>query len=234
MRCLLIPFLAAAAWLALAPPSHGQAPKARAYKASKTDILCDNLMIAIQEHPDNLVMRLEDALVINEAGAAEIVTAAITAVNANPKLVDQIVKTALHVAPNRARSILYSVNHFTPRAPAAMLAEEIRKAELPAGYAAKVGMVEEVRRAEKPDAAGAAPVEEVRKALVVGPRSDSGVTAASNAVVVMDTAAAVGGTPVVEEIRKAEPVPRSLFSDAKEPVVGKKPIPTRQDGGKRN
>jgi hypothetical protein len=78
--------------------------------------------------------------------------------------VDQIVKTALKVVPHRRQIILYAVNNFTPRAPSAILAEEIRRPELPALAELPAGV--EVRRAERPDTALPTPLEEVRKAEV--------------------------------------------------------------------
>lgn len=144
--------------------AHSQAPKARLW--NDCDQVCFALIAAIQERPDLLVMRLEDALVIREACAGEIVNAAINAVGREPALVDKIVKTALHVAPRRSSSILYAANHFTPVAPVAIAAldeEEIRRAELPAG--ARAAPTEEIRRAEVPGVANTKPVPEVRRAI---------------------------------------------------------------------
>ncbi len=109
-------------------------------------------------------MRLEDALVINEPCAGEIVTAAINAVGADPAMVAKIVETAMNVAPRRAGVIEYAVTHFSPEAPPARAYEEVRRPELPEGMRAVV--LEEVRRAEAPSASVSAPLEEVRRAEV--------------------------------------------------------------------
>lgn len=120
--------------------------------------LCQELFTAIRSNPDNLVMRLEEALIIKESCAAELVTTAITAVNEQPALVRKIQDTALDLAPSRQSVILAAVrNYKTPEVAVAKPAavEEIRRA-----------VFEEVRRAELPEHATvpARPGEEVRRA----------------------------------------------------------------------
>lgn len=128
-------------------------------------------MVAIRERPDTLVMRLEDALVIQESCAGEIVNAAINAVDGDPAQVEKIVQTAINVVPHRSKTILYAATHFTPRAPVALLAldnrpdEEVRRPVLPEGW--NLQPSEEIRRAHIPAVAAAEPVPEVRRALRV-------------------------------------------------------------------
>ncbi len=126
------------------------------------DALCASLMKAIQESPDTLIMKLEDALVINEACAGDIVTAAISAVGAQPALANQIIQTAIKVAPTRTAAIQRAVTNFQPVASAAQPYEEIRRPALPDGLPAVA--MEEVRRAESP--LDAQPMLEVRRAEV--------------------------------------------------------------------
>lgn len=182
--------LTCAFWLmvtAVATPlAHAQS--GRPVKAVKNPLACESLcaelFASIRSDPEKMVMRLEEALVINEACSAEIVTAAIDAVNADPAWVDKIVKTALDVVPRRASAITAAVRNYTATevaaaipvenpnvaaaAPAsAAVAEgkvEIRRAELPEVIPPRPAAGEEVRRAELPLANRRLPIVEVRRA----------------------------------------------------------------------
>jgi hypothetical protein len=60
---------------------------------------------AVSKDPSKVLMIVEDALVINETCACEIVKAAITAANADEALKQQIVQTAIAVAPKMSAII---------------------------------------------------------------------------------------------------------------------------------
>lgn len=116
--------------------------------------LCEELFAAIRANPDNLVMRLEEALIIKESCAADLVTTAITAVNEQPALVRKIQETAVDLAPSRQAVILSAVRNYKAPAVAAtkpVVFEEVRRAELPDHATAKAQPGEEIRRAQLPD-----------------------------------------------------------------------------------
>jgi len=137
-------------------------PQARA-QPSKTkkppvtcETLCQELFAAIRGNPDNLVLRLEEALIIKESCAAELVTTAITAVNEQPALVRKIQETAVDLAPSRRAVILAAVRNYKAPVVAAakpVVVEEIRRAELPDHASAIARPGEEIRRAQLPDLA---------------------------------------------------------------------------------
>ncbi|TDU71045.1 hypothetical protein EI77_02163 [Prosthecobacter fusiformis] len=182
-----------------------QALRAQPY-LSPCEILCANLTKAIQERPDLMVMRLEDALVINEPCAGEIVTAAMDAVRAKPHLVQQIIETALKVAPGRSAMVMAAVNSYTPASQRPVIAmEEVRRAEIPASEplmeirraesAVSNEPLLEIRRAEVAGSSEARPIEEIRRAEV---SSNHGPGAKSGAVL----SPADGQSH--EEVRRAE------------------------------
>jgi hypothetical protein len=70
--------------------------------APKCDEISNDVRKAITSDPAKTLMIVEDALVINEACACEIVRAAIEASKADAALKQQIVQTALAVAPKMA------------------------------------------------------------------------------------------------------------------------------------
>jgi len=157
--------------------AHAQAPRAKLW-VSPCEDLCANLIAAIQQQPDTLEMRLEDALVINESCAAEIVASAMHAVRAEPHQVSKILETALKLAPRRSAVIREAIASYTPAAFQPVVQEEIRRAELPEGrpllkkdkaliasqLAGSAGNVRiEIRRAELPDFA---PQIEIRRAVL--------------------------------------------------------------------
>ena len=79
------------------------------------DIAAD-VTAAIQKDPAKLLMVVEDALVINEACAGEIVKAAIAASNADAQLANQIGQTAISVAPKMSNVIADAVIAAMPGA----------------------------------------------------------------------------------------------------------------------
>ncbi len=113
-------------------------------------------------------MWLEDALVINESCAGDIVTAAIDAVNNNPQQVRVILDTALRVTPHRAKQIQVAADNFSVPSAVAMKepVEEIRRAVVSGGPASEP--VFEIRRALSSKVEEPQPIEEVRRAVVPG------------------------------------------------------------------
>ncbi|MBE7493461.1 MAG: hypothetical protein HS117_00790 [Verrucomicrobiaceae bacterium] len=144
----------------------GQGVKSRA-KMPSCEAVCAGLAAAIRQSPDKLVMRLEDALVINESCTADIVATAIDAVNADPLKVRKIYETAVNVVPHRAGQVRQAVASFS--VPAAVeapaVAFEVRRAELPNG---RPPPAFEVRRAEVAGLTARTPVPEVRRAEIPG------------------------------------------------------------------
>lgn len=132
------------------------------------EVLCAELFAAIRANPEKMVMRLEEALIIREACAAEIVTAAIDAVNADPAMVRKIVETAMDVAPTRASMITSAVKHYSAPSLVANVHEEVRRVELPDAVKVKTLPGEEVRRAELPLVSRSMPIVEVRRAEPAG------------------------------------------------------------------
>ncbi len=82
-----------------------QAPPARAGSPSTCDQLATDIQQAVAKDPSKVLMIVEDGLVINETCACEIVKAAILASNADAAMVQQIVQTAMAVAPKMAAII---------------------------------------------------------------------------------------------------------------------------------
>lgn len=130
------------------------------------ETLCGELFTSIRMEPDKMVMRLEEALVIHEACAAEIVTAAIDAVNADPAQVRKIVETAMDLAPARAPLITAAVNNYTAPVVVAAAEEqmEVRRAVLPTAAPPQPMAGEQVKRAELPLQTRSIPIVEVRRA----------------------------------------------------------------------
>lgn len=155
--------------ICLLPPllQHASAQPVKAPPQLACEALCTELFMAIQANPGQMVMRLEDALVINSACAGELVTAAMDAVKADPALRNVILETALEMAPERSAVITAAVKHYTP--PVIVTAapkEEVRRAELPALARTRILPGEELRRAELPLSAQSPPIVEVRRAEV--------------------------------------------------------------------
>lgn len=98
MNASLLSKRLAGLWLLTAATSLAQA-------APKCDEIVSDVRSAILADRGKTLMVVEDALVINETCACEIVRTAIQASNADPDLVRQIVQTALAVAPKMAAVI---------------------------------------------------------------------------------------------------------------------------------
>lgn len=135
------------------------------------ETLCGELFTSIRMEPDKLVMRLEEALIIHEACAAEIVTAAMDAVNADPAQVRKIVETAMDLAPARAPLITAAVkNYIAPVVVAAAEEQmEVRRAVLPTAAPPQPMAGEQVKRAELPLQTRSIPIVEVRRAEPAAP-----------------------------------------------------------------
>ncbi|WP_461784912.1 hypothetical protein [Prosthecobacter sp.] len=130
------------------------------------ETLCSELFMAIRDNPAQMVMRLEEALIIHDACAGELVTAAMDAVNADPARVRQIFKTAMDVAPERSTTISAAVKHYSAPTVVAAQGGEVRRAVLPTLARAQPLPGEELRRAELPLATRNLPIVEVRRAEV--------------------------------------------------------------------
>ena len=130
------------------------------------ETLCGELFNSIRTEPGKMVMRLEEALIIHEACAGEIVTAAIDAVNAEPGQVRKIVETAMDLAPARSALITAAVKNYTAPGVVAAAEEqmEVRRAVLPTAAAPQPMAGEQVMRAELPLQTRSIPIVEVRRA----------------------------------------------------------------------
>ncbi len=130
------------------------------------ETLCGELFNSIRMEPDKMVMRLEEALVIHESCAGDIVTAAIDAVNAEPGQVRRIVETAMDLAPARAAMITAAVKNYTaPQVVAAAEEQmEVRRAVVPDAAPPQPMAGEQVMRAELPLQTRSIPIVEVRRA----------------------------------------------------------------------
>jgi len=129
--------------------------------------VCASLAASVQNDPSSLKVRLEDALVIREECAREIVATAIAVVNAEPYRVREIIATAQNVLPWRQAEIASAANLAS--IPAAVALVEPQVTTMPAEFEVRRALVaaapeetavEEVRRAEIPEV-------EVRRAIVV-------------------------------------------------------------------
>ncbi|MCB1279544.1 hypothetical protein [Prosthecobacter sp.] len=143
--------------------------QAQPVKATRSQItceaLCAELFAAIRAEPEKMEMRLEEALVIHESCAAEIVTAAMDAVSADPAKVKKIVNTAKELAPGRTAKIAAAVKNYS--APSKISVEEqveVRRAEISDVATVKLLPGEEVRRAEVPNEPDNVPIVEIRRA----------------------------------------------------------------------
>lgn len=164
-----IPALCLFAFLVSLP---GQAQPVKSTTAeANCETLCGELFTAIRAEPDKFVMRLEEALVIHEACAGEIVTAAIDAVNAEPGRVRKIVETAMELVPARSAMITAAVKHYS--APVVVSAAEepveVRRAVIPDLEPPKPKEGEMVKRAELPLQTRSIPIVEVRRAEPAAP-----------------------------------------------------------------
>ena len=76
-----------------------------AQTASNCSEIANDVRVAVEKDPTKVLMVVEDALVINEGCAANIVKAAITASKADIKLAGEITQTAVSVAHKMAAVI---------------------------------------------------------------------------------------------------------------------------------
>ncbi len=80
--------------------------------------ICDKVATfvreAVEKEPQKVLVIVEDNMVANETCTCEIIKSAIRASKADAELVKQIVKTAIHVAPNRAALIAECASTVAP------------------------------------------------------------------------------------------------------------------------
>jgi hypothetical protein len=88
--------------------------KSRAQGASTCEGIANDVMNAIRKDAAKTLLIVEDALVINEGCAGDIVRAAILASKADAALVNQIVQTATGVAPKKAAVIADAASSAAP------------------------------------------------------------------------------------------------------------------------
>lgn len=89
------------------------APAVMAQAGSCSEIAND-VRVAVEKDPTKVLMVVEDALVINEGCAGDIVRAAITASKADATLANQIVQTASTVAPKQVVAISEAAASIVP------------------------------------------------------------------------------------------------------------------------
>ena len=85
-------------------------------QSSGCDDISRDVASAIQKDPSKALMIVEDALVINESCACEIIKAAIIASQADSALVNQIVQTGISVAPKMSGVIMDCATSVSPGA----------------------------------------------------------------------------------------------------------------------
>jgi len=84
--------------------------------AAPCDDISRDVAAAVEKEPGKVLMIVEDALVINESCACEITRAAILASKADATLVNQIVQTAISVAPKMSGVIMDCATAVAPSA----------------------------------------------------------------------------------------------------------------------
>lgn len=89
-------------------------PALQAQSGSACDDIARDVAAAIQKDPSKTLMIVEDALVINESCACEIVRAAIAAAQADSAMVNQIVQTGIAVAPKMSGVIMDCASAASP------------------------------------------------------------------------------------------------------------------------
>jgi len=90
--------------------------------ANNCSDICNDVKTAVEKDPSKVLMIVEDALVINESCAADIVRIAITASKADESLAGQIVQTGVSVAPKMEVAINEAATAFFPGLKAATVA----------------------------------------------------------------------------------------------------------------
>lgn len=85
-----------------------------AQSSSNCTEISNDVRVAVEKDPSKVLMVVEDALVINEGCAADIVRSAIVASKADATLASQIVQTAVSVAPKMAAVINEAATGVVP------------------------------------------------------------------------------------------------------------------------
>jgi hypothetical protein len=83
-------------------------------QSSSCQGIADDVTAAVSKEPGKVLMIVEDALVINESCACEIIKAAILASQADATLVNQIVQTAISVSPKQSGIIMDCATSISP------------------------------------------------------------------------------------------------------------------------
>lgn len=86
----------------------------QAQSGNACDDIARDVAAAIQKDPSKTLMIVEDALVINETCACEIIKAAIGAAEADSAMVNQIVQTGIAVAPKMSGVIMDCASAASP------------------------------------------------------------------------------------------------------------------------
>ncbi|MFM2143373.1 MAG: hypothetical protein RLZZ476_1917, partial [Verrucomicrobiota bacterium] len=82
--------------------------------ANNCSEISNDVRVAVEKDPSKVLMVVEDALVINEACAGDIVKSAIVASKADSTLAGQIVQTATSVSPKMAPVIADAAKSVSP------------------------------------------------------------------------------------------------------------------------
>ena len=105
-------------------------PALLAQAAGNCSEISNDVRVAVEKDPSKVLMVVEDALVINEGCAGDIVKSAILASKADATLASQIVQTANSVAPKQVVAINEAASSVVPGLPAVVTAS----AEIPNSY----------------------------------------------------------------------------------------------------
>ncbi|MFZ2278109.1 MAG: hypothetical protein WAW39_09930 [Prosthecobacter sp.] len=97
---------------------------AMAQSANNCADICNDVKTAVEKDPSKVLMILEDALVINEGCAGDIVKIAITASKADETLAGQIAQTGVSVAPKMEVAINEAATSLFPGLKAVTVAAE--------------------------------------------------------------------------------------------------------------
>lgn len=103
------------------------ATAASAQSAANCTEISNDVRVAVEKDPSKVLMVVEDALVINEGCASDIVKTAITASKADSVMAGQIVQTAVAVAPKMAGVIKDAASSIVPGLAVAAPAAEIER-----------------------------------------------------------------------------------------------------------
>jgi hypothetical protein len=104
---------------------------------TKCDKIAQDVHESVSKEPTKVLMIVEDALVINETCACEIIEAAIVASHADVPLVKQIVQTAINVAPKMTPVIIECANAASPGAVSVEDGAKTASAKSPSGKAGR-------------------------------------------------------------------------------------------------